>query len=134
MLHGRTPSYIFNMFSVKMCVLIRLPDLLNLPSGSVCRLCFAIRATRAGPRSPVQRRLFLPRGKSNSHRLNKETLQCTSVTTFVFRALIDRGGAKSGHGEETVHSLGILEIIALSTHTASPDKNRKKYSTPSVFR
>lgn len=134
MLHGRTPSYIFSMFIVKMCVLIRLPDLLSFPP----RLCLQIMLCNKGNLNraslPVQCFLFLPRGKSNSHRLNKETLQSTSITTVVFRALIDRGDAKSGHRGEMVHSLGILEMIALSTHTATSDKSCKKYSTPSVFR
>lgn len=133
MLHGRTLSYIFNMVIVKMCVLIRLPDLLSSPW-----LCLQIMLCSKGNQSqaslPVQCFLFLPRGKSNSHRLNKGTLQSTSVTTVVFRALIDRGGAKSGHRGEMVHSPGILEMIALSTHTATSDKSCKKYSTPSVFR
>lgn len=133
MLHGRTLSYIFNMFTVKMCVLISLPDLLSSP-----RLRLQIMLCNKGNQNRasllVQYSLFLPRGKSNSHRLNKENLQSTSVTTVVFRALIDRGGAKSGHRGEILHSLGILEMIALSTHTATSDKSCRKYSTPSVFR
>lgn len=133
MLHGRTLSYIFNMFTVKMRVLISLPDLLSSP-----RLRLQIMLCNKGNQNRasllVQYSLFLPRGKSNSHRLNKENLQSTSVTTVVFRALIDRGGAKSGHRGEILHSLGILEMIALSTHTATSDKSCRKYSTPSVFR
>lgn len=50
----------------------------------------------------------LHRGKSNSHRLNKETLRSTSITSFVLGTLVDRGGAKSGHGAELVHKLGAL--------------------------
>lgn len=131
MWHGKTLPYIFIMFSVEMCVLIKLPDLL---SSSWLYLKLMLCSKGNQNRIPVKCFLFLPRGKSNSHWLNKETLRSMSITTFVFRALFDKGGAKSGHRGEMVHSLGIMEMIALSTHTATTDKSRKKYSTPSVLR
>ena len=43
-------------------------------TSSVCSLCFAIRAIKTGPRSLWKASFFFPRGKSNSHRHNKETL------------------------------------------------------------
>ncbi len=131
--HGGTLSYIFNMFIVKTCVLIRLPDLLNSP-----RLCLQIMLCNKGNQNraafSTQCFPFLPRGKSNSHQQYKEALRSTSISSFVFGVPIDRGGAKSGHRGAKVLSLGILEMITLSTHTASTDKGCKKYSTPSIFR
>lgn len=131
MWHGKTLPYIFSVFSVEMCVLIKLPDLFYSPW-----LCLKLMLCNKGNqnRFPVKCFLFLPRGKSNSHSLNKETLRSTSIPTFVLRALFDKGGAKSGHRGETVHSLGIMEMIALSAYTATTDKSRKKYSTSSAFR
>lgn len=129
MLHGRTLPYIFNMVSEEMCVLIRLPDLLNS-----LRLCLQLMLCNKGKQNrasfPVECFLLPPRGKSNSHRLNKETLQGTSITTFVFGALFRQGGAKSGHKGETMHSLGTMEMIALSTHAATANRTGKNIPPP----
>lgn len=88
-------------FIVKMCVLIRMPDLLASPRRCFCRLCSAIRAITTGPLALLFFIYFFlsaanqtPTGCTKGARQERQDSPPLCVG-----ALIDRGGAKSGHTE-----------------------------------
>lgn len=132
MLHDRTLPYIFNMVSEEMCVLIRLPDLL-----SSLRLCLQLMLCNKGKQNrasfPVECFLLPPRGKSNSHRLNKETLQGTSITTFVFGALFRQGWCQIRSQRRDDAFTGNNGNDRTFYARSNSQQSWKKYSTPSAF-
>lgn len=104
----------------------------SIPSSSVCSLCFVIRASKTGL-FPVECFLLPPRGKSNSHRLNKETLQGTSITTFVFRALFQQGWCQIRSQRRDDAFTGNNGNDRTFYARSNSQQSWKKYSTPSAF-
>lgn len=113
-------------FIVKMCVLIRMPDLLASPRRCFCRLCSAIRAITTGPSlSFFFSFFFLSAANRTPTGCTKGTLQERQDSPpLCVGALIDRGGAKSGHMEEEkgpVH----WEYCKRCTFLCMPSKQRR---------
>lgn len=114
----------------------------RLPPGSVCRLYFAIKPIKTGPRSLWKALFFsIPSGKSNSHRLNKQALQSSRIHLLCAWGHNRQGWCqiRSRRGA-ALHSLGILEMIALCTHTASTDtsippplySDKRRWNAPEI--
>lgn len=111
-------SYIFNMFIVKMCVLIRLPDLLHPPA------LFADYSLQRGQsKQGLLLCAVLPQGKSNSHRLNKETLQSNRIHLLCVRRRVAPNQVtlrrNTGNTGNDLH-----------TCTAGADKNQQNIPPP----
>lgn len=102
----------------------------SIPSGSVCSLCFAIRASKTGPRSPWNASFFLPVANQTPTGLTKRPSKARALPPLCLGRFFDRGGAKSGHKGETMHSLGTMEMIALSTHAATANRAGKNIPPP----
>lgn len=99
----------------------------SVPPGCVWSLCFAVRAIKTGslwnasPFFPVANRTPTSLTKRPSEERASPPLCSGPYLTRVVPNQVT---------EETVHSLRIMETIALSTHTATADKSPKNIPPP----